>query len=233
MKKPKSGCRKLPGGVFCQLGSLDLRRESLFEQVSQFAGCNAHAKASKSVRFPEGRKPNNPVCRYRKALPGWVTSPPAVAKLGFATYPLGLALPLRDFESSESAPPHLKGKVFVMPKRYVPWVVIVACLTSWVGSQSVRGQDPAAAGPAVAAAVGRWQIFRADLAQTSTMVGNQQRSQFSTILIDTVTGDSWMLWPSDAGGKQTYVWAPIGRSQPNQAAAAFPALPIGAPPAAK
>jgi hypothetical protein len=120
-----------------------------------------------------------------------------------------------------------------MPKRYVPWIVIVACLTSWLGSQSVRGQDPAAATPAIASAVGRWQIFRADLAQTASMVGaNQQRSQFSTILIDTVTGDSWILWPSDVGGKQTYVWSPIARSQPNQAAAAFPAQPI-VPPAGK
>ena len=119
-----------------------------------------------------------------------------------------------------------------MPKRYVPWVVIVACLTSWLGS-NVHGQDPVAASQAVVSAVGRWQIFRADLAQTASMVGaNQQRSQFSTILIDTVTGDSWMLWPSDVGGKQTYVWTPIARALPNQAAAAFPAQPI-VPPAGK
>src|SRR4051812_4894464 len=110
-----------------------------------------------------------------------------------------------------------------MPKRYVLCIVLVACLASWVYSQTVFGQDPAVAG-----AVGRWQIFRADLAPTAAMAGTQQRNaSLSTILIDTVTGDTWILWPGDAGGKQTYSWTPIDRAKPNAAAAAFPATPIG------
>jgi len=168
-------------------------------------------------------------------LPGWVTSPLAVAKLGSREKTSRAGFAGSGFRIFRLEHPPLKGKVFLMPKRYVLCIVIVACLTSWLSSPNVHGQDPAAtAGPGIAAAVGRYQIFRADLAQTAGMVGgNQPRSQFSTILIDTVTGDSWMLWPTDAGGKQTYAWTPIARALPNQAAAAFPAQPIGVQPAAK
>jgi hypothetical protein len=168
-------------------------------------------------------------------LPGWVTSPLAVAKLESREKTSRAGFAGSGFRIFRLEHPPLKGKVFLMPKRYVLCIVIVACLTSWLSSPNVHGQDPAAASPAIASAVGRWQIFRADLAQTAGMVGGNQvqRSQFSTILIDTVTGDSWILWPSDAGGKQAYVWSPIARSQPNQAAAAFPAVPIGVPPAGK
>jgi hypothetical protein len=106
-------------------------------------------------------------------------------------------------------------------------MVLTACFASWADLRNTHAQE--------ASAIGRWQIFRADLAANANMVGVQQqpRSAFSTILIDTVTGDTWILWPSDVAGKQTYTWTPIEKAKPNAAAQAFPPQPIGVRPAAK
>ena len=91
------------------------------------------------------------------------------------------------------------------------WAVLIgsAC------SQSVAWAD----NPAPQVNTGRWQVYRADLAPGSEMQGGSQKAAVnSTILLDSQTGDTWLLWPTDIGGKRFYTWVPLEKqktSSPN------------------
>ena len=63
------------------------------------------------------------------------------------------------------------------------------------------------------AASGRWQICRATMA---TDVGKDEqgsRSAINTILLDSVSGETWLLWPVEKDGDRHYAWLPILRQK--------------------
>ncbi len=95
-----------------------------------------------------------------------------------------------------------------MLQRHLVVYVFLAVLVGCACSQSRALAD----NPAPQANTGRWQIYRADLAPSSEMQGGSQRGAVnSTILLDSITGDTWLLWPTDIGGKRFYTWVPLDR----------------------
>jgi hypothetical protein len=102
-----------------------------------------------------------------------------------------------------------------MLHRHLIAFVLLALLVSWVYPSSHALAD----NPAPQVNTGRWQIYRADLAPGSEIQGGTQRGAVnSTILLDSVTGDTFLLWPTDIGGKRFYAWVPLDKqktSSPN------------------
>ncbi len=86
-------------------------------------------------------------------------------------------------------------------------MVAVIAVSDW--DSVAHGQNPAPQ-----ANTGRWQIYRADLAPGSEMQGRSGAgASNSTILLDSVTGDTWLLWPTDVGGKRFYAWVPLDKQK--------------------
>ncbi len=69
--------------------------------------------------------------------------------------------------------------------------------------------------PAASPALGQWQIYRIEMSSPSAPApGNPiPRNAFYTILLDSATGETWILSPVEKDGKRRYVWSPIEREK--------------------
>jgi hypothetical protein len=60
-------------------------------------------------------------------------------------------------------------------------------------------------------ATGRWQVCQAALA-AEDKGGGRSFNTANTILLDSVTGDTWLLWTSEKQ-QPGYVWVPLGKGE--------------------
>lgn len=62
-----------------------------------------------------------------------------------------------------------------------------------------------------AAALGQWQIYRVEVSAPAAAKAVDQRNSFYTVLLDSATGETWMLSPSDKDASHHFVWVRIDR----------------------
>ena len=93
-------------------------------------------------------------------------------------------------------------------------LIIASALTfgllaaAWLFPQAVAAQDA----PQPTVSQGRWVIYRVELAVGGAVDG-PERSATNTVLLDSQSGDTWVLWPGDQQEKP-YRWVPIERPMP-------------------
>jgi hypothetical protein len=103
-----------------------------------------------------------------------------------------------------------------MSNRKIGFTVLVVAAILAVSATcyvAAAPERPALETTAPATASGRWQIYRATMA---TDVGKDEqgsRSAINTILLDSATGESWLLWPVEKDGDRHYAWIPIPRQK--------------------
>lgn len=55
---------------------------------------------------------------------------------------------------------------------------------------------------------GRWQIHRAEYSKSAD---DGKWSSVSTLLLDSETGDTWVMWPSEKDTEKWYEWKKMAR----------------------
>jgi hypothetical protein len=102
-------------------------------------------------------------------------------------------------------------------RRFIaPALLVLVCLQS-----GLFAADPAAAPvPPLgqsrtlnAPALGQWQIYRVEVSPPPNSKTPDQRNSFYTVLLDSATGETWMLSPSDKDPTHHFVWVRIDREQ--------------------
>jgi hypothetical protein len=78
--------------------------------------------------------------------------------------------------------------------------IVVAGICYLSGASQPLAMTPTGALPTA----GRWQIHRSEMAYA--MTNTDTRSATNTILLDSATGETWLLWPTDTDGKRQYSW---------------------------
>jgi hypothetical protein len=64
-------------------------------------------------------------------------------------------------------------------------------------------------------ALGQWQIYRVEVSAPANSKAADQKNAFYTVLLDSATGETWLLTPKNKEGSPLFVWVRIER-EPKQ-----------------
>ena len=59
--------------------------------------------------------------------------------------------------------------------------------------------------------LGQWQIYRVEVSSPAGSKASDQRNAFYTVLLDSATGETWLLTPKNKDGAPLFVWVRIDR----------------------
>jgi hypothetical protein len=59
--------------------------------------------------------------------------------------------------------------------------------------------------------LGQWQIYRVEVSSPAGSKASDQRNAFYTVLLDSATGETWLLTPKNKDGTPLFVWVRIDR----------------------
>jgi hypothetical protein len=65
--------------------------------------------------------------------------------------------------------------------------------------------------PINAPMLGQWQIYRVEVNSAAGGKAPDQKNAFYTVLLDSATGESWLLSPKNKEGSPPFVWVRIDR----------------------
>jgi hypothetical protein len=65
--------------------------------------------------------------------------------------------------------------------------------------------------PMIPQPLGQWQIYRVEVSSAAISKTPDQKNAFYTILLDSATGETWLLSPTDKDGAHHFVWVRIER----------------------
>ena len=107
----------------------------------------------------------------------------------------------------------------------LPLFIAVAVALSWGNWQQhgIAADDPVPvaapplgqARPMIAPALGQWQIYRVEVSSAAGAKTPDQKNAFYTVLLDSATGETWLLSPKNKEGSPPFVWVRIER-EPKQ-----------------
>jgi hypothetical protein len=63
--------------------------------------------------------------------------------------------------------------------------------------------------------LGQWQIYRVEVSSGAGNKAPDQKNAFYTVLLDSATGENWLLSPKNKDGSPPFVWVRIER-EPKQ-----------------
>jgi hypothetical protein len=69
--------------------------------------------------------------------------------------------------------------------------------------------------PMNAPVLGQWQIYRVEVNSAASGKAADQKNAFYTVLLDSATGETWLLSPKNKDGSPHFVWVRIER-EPKQ-----------------
>jgi hypothetical protein len=69
--------------------------------------------------------------------------------------------------------------------------------------------------PMNAPVLGQWQIYRVEVSSAASSKTPDQKNAFYTVLLDSATGETWLLSPKAKEGVPAFVWVRIDR-EPKQ-----------------
>ena len=111
-----------------------------------------------------------------------------------------------------------------MRTPYLPLFIVIAVALAYSNWQQYGlAADPVPvaapplgqARPMNAPVLGQWQIYRVEVNSAASSKTADQKNAFYTVLLDSATGETWLLSPKNKDGLPPFVWVRIER-EPKQ-----------------